>query len=84
MNAVIYLDACPECPPGIPPASPPVGDAEQVPGGIVTAHQCAVCAVAWETFWRDGWPVERLLTPVSPDRASRDRQALDGSLRGAA
>ena len=70
MIAVVYLDACPECPPGIPPASPPVGTPEQVPGGIITAHQCEACGAAWSTFWREGWPVDRLIAPVRDGRSS--------------
>lgn len=77
-------DACPACDPGIPPASPAVGTALQVPGGVITAHECSVCGAAWETFWRDGWPIDRLLAPVSPDQASRNRAVLDSAARGEA
>ena len=34
------LDACPECPPGIPDAAPAIGKPIHVPGGTVTDHQC--------------------------------------------
>lgn len=76
-----YLDGCPVCFPGDAPACPPVGSPEQVNGGIITAHQCACCGAAWESFWSEGWPVERLLAPVSPDDAARNRQALERALR---
>lgn len=62
---ITYLDACPSCPPGIPPASPAAGSPEQVPEGTVTDHQCEVCEVAWSTLWQEGWPVERLIAPVA-------------------
>jgi hypothetical protein len=70
---ITYLDACQSCPPGLPDASPSLGAPEQVPGGVVTAHQCGTCGGAWNTLWQGGWPVERLLAPVSPDQAGRDR-----------
>ena len=79
-----YPDACPACDPGDPPASLPVGTPEQVPGGEVTAHQCAVCGTAWETFWREGWPIDRLIAPVSPERAERHRADLERALKQAA
>jgi hypothetical protein len=69
-------DACPVCQPGVPPASLPVGDPLSVPGGVVTAHECVLCGAAWETFWREGWPVDRMLAPVSPDQAARNRAVL--------
>ena len=62
---IVYLDACPECPPGIPDASPALGATERVPGGTVTSHQCGTCETAWSTYWRDGWPVDRLVALVS-------------------
>lgn len=74
-------DACPACAPGDPPASLPAGAPEQVPGGILTTHQCAVCETAWSTFWRDGWPVDRLIAPVAPDKAERNRASLEAALR---
>ena len=64
MSTLVYLDACPECPPGIPDASPALGAPEQAPGGIVTSHQCGTCETAWSTYWRDGWPVDRLVALV--------------------
>jgi hypothetical protein len=76
-----YTDACPACVPGDPPASPPIGAPEQVPGGTITAHQCVVCTTAWNTFWRDGWPIDRLIAPVSPEQASRHRSELEDGLR---
>ena len=74
-------DACPASVPGDHPASLPVGAPEQVPGGIITAHQCAVCATAWETYWRDGWPIDRLIAPVCAGQAERNREALDKAMR---
>lgn len=62
---ITYLDACPECPPGIPDASPALGTPEAVPGGSVTAHQCGTCKTAWSTLWQAGWPVDRLTAPVA-------------------
>jgi hypothetical protein len=79
-----YTDACPACAPGDPPASLPVGTPEQVPGGILTAHQCSLCETAWNTFWRDAWPVDRLLAPVTADQAARNRKALDEAMKGRA
>ena len=84
MAATDLIDACPVCAPGDPPASPVIGAPEQVPGGTVTAHQCAICETAWETFWRDGWPVDRLMAPVSPEQAERNRGVLERALKRAA
>jgi hypothetical protein len=81
MAAADYTDACPVCGPGDPPASPPAGFPRRVPGGLLTAHQCAVCSTAWETFWREGWPIDRLIAPVGPEQAARNRAALEGALR---
>ena len=79
--AEAFHDACPACAPGDPPASPPVGTPEQVPGGALTAHQCAVCETAWNTFWRDGWPVDRLIASVSAEQAERNRAGLEAALK---
>jgi hypothetical protein len=76
-----YPDACPACLPGDAPAALSVGTPEPVPAGIITAHQCAACGTAWETFWREGWPVERLIAPVSAEQAEQHRVALEGALR---
>ncbi len=75
------IDACPVCVPGDPPASSVIGDPRQVPGGIVAAYQCAVCATAWETYWRDGWPIDRLIAPVSAGQASRNRDVLASAVQ---
>jgi len=64
MSTIAYLDACPECPPGIPDPSPALGHPERVPGGSVTSHQCGSCGVAWSALWRDGWVVDRVCAPV--------------------
>ena len=61
---ISYLDACPSCPPGIPDAAPSLGNPEPAPGGILTDHQCGMCGTAWTVYWRDGWPVDRLIAPV--------------------
>jgi hypothetical protein len=73
MTAIVtHLDACPVCPPGIPDASPSIGAPETAPEGAVTAHQCGTCETAWNTLWREGWPVDRLIAPVSPEQAALD------------
>ena len=77
MAATDLIDACPVCAPGDPPASPAVGMPQQVPGGTIAAHQCAVCGTAWETFWREGWPIDRLIAPVSEQQANRNRALLE-------
>ena len=68
---ITYLDACPSCPPGIPDASPAIGEPEEVSGGTVTDHHCGTCKTAWSTLWRDGWPVDRL----TAETAAEDRRA---------
>ena len=83
MAATDLTDACQVCAPGDPPASPPVGTPLQVPPGTVTAHQCALCGAAWETLWRDGWPIDRMLAPVAPDDGARNRETLKRALRSA-
>ena len=74
-------DACPACAPGDPPASPPVGFPRRVRGGLITAHECEACGTAWETFWREGWPVDRLIAPVTAEQAARNRADLEESLK---
>ena len=74
-------DACPVCPPGIPDASPPLGPVEFVNGGRVTDHECGSCGTAWSAFWRDGWAIDRLIAPVSPDQAERNRAVLAEALK---
>ncbi len=69
---ITYLDACPQCPPGIPDSSPSLGPALDADGGQVTDHECSLCGTAWSTSWRDGWPVDRMTAPVSPVRADRN------------
>lgn len=82
MSAPIDLsDACPASVPGDHPASLPVGTPKEVPGGIISAHQCPMCATAWETFWRDGWPIDRLIAPVCAEQAERNRKALDNAMK---
>lgn len=80
MLTVAHLDACPVCAPGIPDASPAIGAPEIVPGGTLTAHQCEACETAWSTFWRDGWPVDRLIAPVAADDAELHRDVLSHAL----
>ena len=65
MTPVVYLDACPSCPPGIPDASPATGPALDVNGGTVTDHQCGLCGIAWSTLWWAGWPVEQTVASVA-------------------
>jgi hypothetical protein len=77
---MIHLDACPVCQPGIPDASPALAPPEVVPGGTLTAHQCEACGTAWETFWRDGWPIDRLIAPVTPEQAGRHRAELGAAM----
>lgn len=72
-GTAVLADACPVCDPGCAPASLPVGTPETVPGGIITAHECSVCGSAWETFWHDGWAVDRRVAPVSPSLAGHHR-----------
>ena len=81
----VLADACPACPPGIPDAALPVGPVAEVDGGRVADYECSSCGCAWSTWWdRYGFPVDRLLAPVSPDRASRNRDVLAEALRGEA
>ena len=58
-------DACPQCDPGIPPASLPVGPVTETDGGRVADYECSCCGIGW-TAWFDefGWVVERLTAPV--------------------
>lgn len=81
---MIHLDACPACPPGIPDAAPALAPPEPANGGSVTAHQCEACGTAWETFWRDGWPIDRLIAPVTPEQAGRHRDELGAAMSGRA
>jgi hypothetical protein len=73
-------DACPVCSPGIPDASPAIGEPEQVPGGTVSTHQCGLCGSAWLAFWRDGWVIDRLLAPVGAVQADINRGVLTEAL----
>jgi len=79
-----FLDACPACPPGDAPAAPPLAPAEAANGGRVTTHQCAVCETAWSTFWREDWPIDRLLAPVAAERAEWNRAVLEKTLKRSA
>ena len=76
-----YADACQVCPPGIPDASLPLNTPEAVPGGVVTTHRCGTCETAWTTFWRDCWPVDRLIAPIGAEQAARNRAALEAGLK---
>ena len=79
---LLPVDACPVCQPGIPDASLPLGPAESVNGGQVTDHQCGSCGTAWSTFWdRYGWPIDRLIAPVSPEQAAEHRAVLKRALK---
>jgi hypothetical protein len=75
---ITYFDACQSCPPGIPDASPSLGDPETVPEGQITAHECGLCGAAWNTLWRGGWPVDRKVEPVSPEQAERNKGRARG------
>ena len=70
LAADILADACPVCPPGIPDAAPALAPPMPANGGSLTAHQCEACGTAWETFWRAGWPIDRLIAPVTSRRAA--------------
>ena len=69
------IDACPVCtdPPFDRPGCPAVA-VQGASGGMVTAHECGSCGSSWRT-WRDlyGWPVLRLIDPVSPAEAEIHR-----------
>lgn len=59
-------DACPVCLPGdVPAAFPqPAGDP------AVRVYACGYCGARWRTRRDgDGWPVERVLEPVTPEEA---------------
>jgi hypothetical protein len=78
---LLPVDACPVCQPGIPDAALPLSS-EDANGGRVTDHQCASCGTAWSTFWdRHGWPIERLIAPVSPEQAAEHREVLERALK---
>lgn len=76
-------DACPVCYPGDHLAVQPCW---AVPAncGVLARYDCPVCRTVWETWWDgDGWPVDRLIAPVTPEQAARNRQVLAGALSAA-
>ncbi len=77
-------DFCPVCPPGLPDAAPPLGPPEAVNGGQVTSHECGTCGAGWSTWWHDGWPVDRLLAPVAPERTAANARDLRDELKAQA
>jgi hypothetical protein len=75
------IDACQVCPPPFDhDGCPAIGAPEKVSGGILTDHQCGVCGTAWSTFWRDGWPVDRLIAPVAAGDAELHHDVLGHAL----
>jgi hypothetical protein len=81
----ILADACPVCPPGIPDASLPIGPVLEVNGGRVADYQCSSCETAWSAFFdRWGFPIDRLIAPVTSEQAGRHRNVLAEALRSAA
>jgi hypothetical protein len=63
------VDACPQCDPGVPDPSLPVGNPEPAGDGLLASYECGTCGTVWHT-WFDvhGWPIDRLLA-VAPDDA---------------
>jgi len=62
-------DACPECPPGIPDASPPIGPVTGSGRFRVTDHQCQECGTAW-TATSDRWGfVHDRSIAIAPEQA---------------
>jgi len=81
----VLADACPVCPPGIPDASLPIGPVLEVNGGRVADYQCSACETAWSAFFdRWGFPIDRLIAPVSSELAARHRDSLAAELKRAA
>jgi hypothetical protein len=70
-------DACPVCDPGDPPAAPARTVQPTACGGTLTTHECGYCGTSWR-LWRDmyGWPVVRILDPLSPAQAEINRGVL--------
>jgi hypothetical protein len=78
----VLADACPVCPPGVPDAAFPVSPPETVKGGTLAQYECGTCGTGWETwFTADGWPAGRLIAPVSPAQAERNRDELEQELK---
>ena len=76
MSTITRLDACPECPPGIPDAAPAVGEPVHFAGGTLTDHgPCGLCGSAWTAVWRDGWVIGRLLAETYGEPATRKDEA---------
>jgi hypothetical protein len=74
-------DACPVCLPGDHPATQPY---RAVPAnrGVLASYECAACGTVWETWFDgDGWPIDRLIAPVTPEQAARNRRALADALK---
>lgn len=72
-----YGDACPVCHPGVPDAAQPHAVEPADGGKTLTTHTCMSCGTSWRTLWgRDGWPVDRLVVPVTPEQASRNASVL--------
>lgn len=76
-----HPDACPVCLPGDPPAARAQTVQPTACGGTLTAHECGYCGSSWR-LWRDmyGWPVVRILDPVSPAQAEINRGVLREAL----
>ena len=74
-------DACPVCPPPFDHDACPPTAIQAAAGGIITAHSCPRCGSSWR-LWCDiwGWPVVRVLDPVSPAQAVINRGVLELAL----
>jgi hypothetical protein len=68
-------DACPVCPdPPFDRPGCPALTVQPAAAGAVTSHDCGCCGSTWRT-WRDvyGWPMVRMIDPVSPADAEIHR-----------
>ena len=76
-----YADACPVCPPPFDRGGCPALTATPAEGGTVTSHECGWCGSSWRT-WRDvyGWPVIRIVDPVSAADAEIHRGVIAEAL----
>lgn len=74
-------DACPVCPPPFDHDGCPPTAIQGAGAGIITAHACPRCGSSWR-LWCDtsGWPVVRVLDPVSPAQAVINRGVLELAL----
>jgi hypothetical protein len=74
-------DACPVCPPPFDCGGCPALTVSPAEGGTVTSHECGGCGSSWRT-WRDvyGWPVIRIVDPVSAADAEIHRGVLAEAL----